>query len=94
MALDLTNEFISQTYQRVVQYQNGVYYDGLGNAISRIARHDFSGSYSYCGTAPTGSLESDPAWNIARIQISTAGNTTTQYAYNVAWTTRYTAIYT
>jgi hypothetical protein len=55
MSLDLTNEEISQTYQRVVQYDNGSYYDGLGNPISTSTSYlklsDVSGSYAYCGSA-------------------------------------------
>ena len=32
--LDFTNQKLRFTYQRVVQYQLGVFYDGLGNVIS------------------------------------------------------------
>lgn len=63
------------------------------NSITKIARHDFTGSYSYCGTAIQGSLESNPAWTIARIQISNAGTTSTQYAYTSSWTDRYSLTY-
>ena len=34
MSLDLTNEHISQTYQRLIQTDGTGYYDGLGNPIS------------------------------------------------------------
>lgn len=98
MSLDLTNEEISQTYQRVVQYSGGFFYDGLGNSISTsipyIRKSDFSGSYSYCGSAITGSLTSTPSWSITRIFVSSSGNTQSNYAYNAIWDNRYTTVYT
>lgn len=48
MSLDLTNEEISQTYQRVVQYESGSYYDGLGNFIGSSS---FAESASYSNTS-------------------------------------------
>ena len=33
MSFDLTNEYISDTFSRLVQYVSGAYYDGLGNLV-------------------------------------------------------------
>jgi hypothetical protein len=64
-----------------------------------IRRHDFTGdtitSTSYCGTAPDGSLETQPFWDITKINIPLIGSgTTSTYASGVTWTGRYTHIYT
>jgi hypothetical protein len=64
-----------------------------------IRRHDFTGdtitSTSYCGTAPDGSLENQPFWDITKINIPLIGSgTTSTYASGVTWTGRYTHIYT
>jgi hypothetical protein len=97
MSLDFTNEEISQTYQRLVQYESGSFYDGLGNSISTstpyIRKSDFSASYSYCGSAISGSLTSNSVWNITRIFVSSSGDTQSQYAYNAIWDDRYTIVY-
>jgi hypothetical protein len=59
-----------------------------------IRRHDFTGGYSYCGTAPEGSAESAEVWDISRIEISGAGTVVgTAYATGVAWVNRTTATY-
>jgi hypothetical protein len=97
MSLDLTNEEISQTFQRVVQYESGSFYDGLGNSISTSVSYlklsDVSASYAYCGTAITGSLTSDSTWKITRIFVFSSGNTESKYAYNAIWNNRYTTVY-
>lgn len=60
-----------------------------------IRRHDFTGSYSYCGTADSGSAESAPVWDITRIEFQPSGTgSISLYAYDVTWTGRYTHIYT
>jgi len=60
----------------------------------RIRRHDWTGTYSYCGTAVEGSAENQSVWDITRIQFSGAGAVvSTAYATNVAWTDRTTATY-
>ena len=59
-----------------------------------IRRHDWTGTYSYCGTAPDGSAESDTVWDIARIEIDGDGGIVgTTYATGVAWDDRTTASY-
>jgi len=97
MSLDLTNEEISQTFQRLVQYDNGSYYNGLGNPISTSVPYlklsDVSGSYAYCGSAISGSLTSNPNWKITRIFVSSSGDTQSNYAYNAIWNDRYTTVY-
>ena len=71
----------------------------LSNSPVYIRRHDFTGdtitSTSYCGTAPDGSLENQPFWDITKIDIPLIGSgTTSTYASGVTWTGRYTHIYT
>jgi hypothetical protein len=66
----------------------------ISSGSSKIKRHDFTSSYSYCGTAPSGSLEASSVWNIERILVAENGTTTVTTATNVAWTDRYTATYT
>jgi len=69
---------------------------GNGSQLTGIfleKRHDFTGSYSYCGTAPSGSAESANVWDINRITIYPAGNTLIQSASLVSWTGRYSHIY-
>ena len=58
-----------------------------------ITKHDFSGSYSYCGRAVYGTVEAAPGWTISRIEILIDGTTDTKSATNVAWTDRYVVIY-
>jgi hypothetical protein len=59
-----------------------------------IRRHDFASGYSYCGTAPDGTAESDEDWDIARLEIDGAGGIVgTTYATGVAWDDRTTATY-
>lgn len=58
-----------------------------------ITKHDFSGSYSYCGRAVYGTTEAAPGWTISRIEILVDGTTDTKMATNVAWTNRYIVIY-
>lgn len=72
------------------------YFIGNGSQLTGIfleKRHDFTGSYSYCGTAPSGSAESANVWDINRITIYPAGNTLIQSASLVSWTNRYNNIY-
>lgn len=56
-------------------------------------RSDFTGSISYCGLAPLGSLETQEVWTINKIAVALNGSTSTTTATNVAWTDRYTVIY-
>lgn len=101
MSFDLTNQKVSETYDRLIQKDSGNnYYDGLGNpvtigAVGKIRRHDFNGGFSYCGTAKTGSLESDLVWIIVRLTIPENGvGIIAESAIDVNWTDRYTHIYT
>jgi len=56
-----------------------------------IRRNDFTGTFSYCGSAPLDTAESTAVWNITRINYST---TTPVSAYSVgAWTNRYSLTY-
>lgn len=65
---------------------------GTGGGVER--RNDWQSPYSYCGSAPTGSSESANVWDIYRIEVFTDGTTNVKSALNVAWTNRYTVIYT
>ena len=56
--------------------------------------HDFITPYSYCGTAPQGTLISQSFWDISRIEVAPDGSVTTTSAIDVAWTDRETVIYT
>lgn len=56
-----------------------------------VRRNDWTGTFSYCGSAPLGTNESDSAWNITRIDYSTIIPVST-YATG-AWTNRYILIY-
>lgn len=75
------------------------YFVGDGSMLTGVAtpapirRHDYTGSYSYCGIAPSGSSESSNVWNIDRIEIFTDGSVLVASASLVSWTGRYTHVY-
>jgi hypothetical protein len=56
-------------------------------------RYDYVEPYYYCGLAPYNSLDSDPVWDITRIEENLDGTTTEQTATNVSWDNRYSEIY-
>jgi hypothetical protein len=51
--------------------------------------HEWVSPYSYCGTAPVGSLTSDAVWTITRITINNDGSVTPSTLTGVAWDDRY-----
>lgn len=61
--------------------------------IRRNANNSTNSNINYCGTAPSGSLESATVWTIIRLTISSSGSVTTATATNVAWTNRESVIY-
>jgi hypothetical protein len=61
--------------------------------IQRTRQFDYSGSYSYQGSAPSGSSVSSSVWNISRVEIFISGTVDTKNAFNVAWSNRYSASY-
>lgn len=65
---------------------------GGGGGVER--RNDWNAPYSYCGSAPTGSAESSAVWEIVRVEVYTDGTVDVKSAINVAWTNRYSVIYT
>ena len=58
-----------------------------------IRRSDFVTDTNYIGVAVSGSSESASVWKIYKIVVSSSGATTKTSATNVAWTDRYTVIY-
>jgi hypothetical protein len=56
-------------------------------------RHAWAAPYSYCGTAPDGTLDAEAFWTIKRITVASDGSVTVATATNVAWTNRATATY-
>ena len=61
--------------------------------LTQEKEHDFISPYSYCGTAPQGTLISESFWDITRIEVASDGSVTTALATDVAWTDRETATY-
>lgn len=60
-----------------------------GNLKSKIGvekRHFWESPYSYCGTAPLGSLESSAVWTVSKIEVFANGTTSTTTLTNVTWT--------
>ena len=57
-------------------------------------RHEFIFPYSYCGTASSGSLETDSVWTITRIKVFPNGTTDIKTATTITWTDRLIVIYT
>jgi hypothetical protein len=83
------------TYEGRVWEYTGVAWRALSGPTIEIRerRHQYVSPYSYCGTAPFGSLESATVWEISRIQVLGSGSTVVTRAANVAWTNRLTATY-
>ena len=68
-----------------------------GKFATRFARrHDYTGGFSYCGTAAFGSAESAAAWYITRIPINANGTvgTVQRSANNSIWNNRTSLTYT
>jgi hypothetical protein len=62
--------------------------------INGERKNDFVDPYSYCGSAPIGSLETDSVWTVYRIECFIDGSVVIMVATNIKWTDRLTAIYT
>ena len=60
---------------------------GGGGSTSYLVQSAFSSPYHYVGRAPLGTLTTDATWDIARIEVSSAGSTTTLNATG-AWSNR------
>lgn len=56
-------------------------------------RHEFATPYSYCGTAPSGTLDSVSPWILTRITVNEAGAVTATATAIAAWDDRATATY-
>jgi hypothetical protein len=72
----------------------------VGNVIKVAAgaggneyRHEWDEPYSYCGLAPSGTIESSPTWTITRIEVFADGTTDVKTAIG-AWTNKTSLIYT
>ena len=94
---DFTGQNIEDSYQRVLQTDGTLIYDGTGSLFtppptSLAYRHDFN-VYDYVGKAASGSLDNDDVWTITRLTIAVNGSVTKGVANDVNWTDRYTHIY-
>jgi len=79
-----------------LQSGQSLFYNGtkwVNLTSSATVRHDYVGSYSYCGKAPQLSSESSAVWTIKRIQVLTDGNVLITQAVNVTWTGRLSHTY-
>lgn len=65
----------------------------IGGSSALEKRHEWVSPYSYCGTAPSGSLESANVWEIKRIEVLADGTTGIKSATGVAWDDRLTSTY-
>ena len=54
--------------------------------VTKEKRHYWDSPYSYCGTAPAGSLETDAVWTVSEIEVFADGTTSTTTLTNVTWT--------
>ena len=66
---------------------------GGGGGTTYTMRHSFATPLDYIGIAPTGTLETDPVWNITRLTTTLSGTSLSQTATG-AWTNRTSLIYT
>lgn len=83
------------TTTKVVYYNSATGQLSQGDApvTSYARRSDFVTDTNYLGVAVSGSSESASVWKIYKIVVSSSGATTKTSATNVAWTDRYTVIY-
>lgn len=65
-----------------------------GGGGSNEKRHEWVSPYSYCGVAPSGTLDSASAWEIKRIEVLLDGTTNIMSASLVSWDNRLTVTYT
>lgn len=63
-------------------------------SINYTRLSDFQDPYLYLGYAFVGTNISSPNWFITRLTINLDGSVITQTASNVAWSNRYSVIYT
>lgn len=61
--------------------------------LNKERRHEWTGTYDYCGYAVAGSSESAAVWTITRLTIATDGTVTTGRTVGVKWSDRATATY-
>lgn len=66
---------------------------GLISSGATTVKSDWQSPYNYIGTAPAGTPESAPIWNITRITVNLDGSTIVETSFG-AWTNRYSLIYT
>ena len=71
--------------------------DGTWEVVSAVEslekEHDWVSPYSYCGTAPSGSLTSASTWEIKRVEVLPNGSTDIKSASLVKWDDRLTVTY-
>ena len=66
---------------------------GGGGSSSYLVQSDFASPYNYIGRALVGTNTSSTGWDIARIEVTSAGSTTTMNATG-AWSNRASLSYT
>ena len=64
-----------------------------GGAGAVEKRHEWVSPYSYCGVAPSGTLDSASTWEIKRIEVLSDGTTNIMSASLVSWNDRLTVTY-
>lgn len=65
----------------------------IADLVGLERRHEWTGTYDYCGVAPLGAADASAVWTITRIAVASAGTVTVTTATSVAWTNRATATY-
>ena len=83
-------------YEGRVWRFNGTGWRAIGGPTIEVRerRHEYVTPYSYCGTAPWLSAESEAVWEITRIEVLDDGSTVVTRASGVAWDDRLTETYT
>ena len=91
-------EFCVNSPDRIIYYRqpdtgNIVDLSGSGGSSAYLVQSAFAAPYHYIGRAPEGTATNASGWDIARIEISSDGSTTTLNATG-AWSNRASLSYT
>jgi len=77
--------------QNTLGYLNTV--TELSESILKTRRHDWVVNTSYLAYAPQNSLETELVWHITKTVVNVDGSVVSTTASNVAWSDRYTVVY-